>query len=238
MLQKKYHPIRPFNNRTRETYIEQVGIPMYEEAGFRFDIPNDKLLDRSWHYKPEDWVPNFYKNRQVTSNNDTNIESEVEEDEYDGESNFDSDKNESEVEEDDYDGESKFDSSNESEMEDIESDLGCDSEESDSDDFESEPDELNKDNEPEYKSGSENESEVEEDNYDGESQFDSDEKISQKVKTLNQTQKMIQMKKTSQKLKTLNQTQKSQIGIMNQNVNLTPFPWVKAKVSKNKILQK
>ena len=75
---------------------------MYEEAGFRFDIPNNKLLDRSWHYKPEDWVPNSYKNRQVKSNNDTNNESEVEDDDYDGES----DKNESEIEEDDYDGES------------------------------------------------------------------------------------------------------------------------------------
>ena len=114
MLQKKYHPIRTFDNRTGETYIEQVGIPMYEEAGFRFDIPNDKLLDRSWHYKPEDWVPNSYrnsyKNRQVTSNNDTNNESEVEDDDYDGESDFDSDKTESEIEEDDYEGETDYDS--------------------------------------------------------------------------------------------------------------------------------
>ena len=47
MLQKKYHPIRPFDNRTGETYIEQVGVPMYEEAGFRFDIPNEKLRDES-----------------------------------------------------------------------------------------------------------------------------------------------------------------------------------------------
>ena len=63
MLQKKYHPERPFDNTTRETYIEQIGVPMYEDAGVRFDIPRDKLEDDTWHYKPEDWVPNYYRNK-------------------------------------------------------------------------------------------------------------------------------------------------------------------------------
>ena len=40
LVQKKYHPHRPFDNDTGETYLEQIGTPMYEENGIRFDIPN------------------------------------------------------------------------------------------------------------------------------------------------------------------------------------------------------
>ena len=66
-------------------------------------------MDESWHYKPEDWVHNYYKNRQITSKIETTSESEDEENDYDGESELERNKDESEV--DDYDGESQFDSS-------------------------------------------------------------------------------------------------------------------------------
>ena len=48
MLQKKYHPDRPFDNTTGETYLEQIGTPMYEEDRVRFNIPHEKLRDDSW----------------------------------------------------------------------------------------------------------------------------------------------------------------------------------------------
>ena len=86
----KYHPERPFDNTTGETYLEQIGTPMYEEDGFQFDIPRAKLVDKSWKYKPEDWVPKNYKNRQATKT-EINHESETEDDDY----NYNSEMNSS-----------------------------------------------------------------------------------------------------------------------------------------------
>ena len=65
MVQKKYHPKRPFDNTTGKTYLEQIGTLMYEENGVRFDIPNKLLIDESWTYKPEDWTTKTYKNNQT-----------------------------------------------------------------------------------------------------------------------------------------------------------------------------
>ena len=69
MLQMKYHPERPFDNTTGETYLEQIGTPMYVENGVKFDIPYEKLADESWTYKPEDWTTKKYKNNQTKIQN-------------------------------------------------------------------------------------------------------------------------------------------------------------------------
>ena len=132
MLQKKYHPERPFDNTTGETYIEQIGTPMYEEDGFRFDIPREKLKDSSWKYKPESSDENCEPDESSNEN-------KPEVDEYDYNSDLSNDsaessdencepaepkvnqRDESESEVNEYDGESQFDTEekNEPDVEEI-----------------------------------------------------------------------------------------------------------------------
>ena len=65
LLQMKYHPERPYDKSTGESYLEQVGTPIYRDNGVEFDIPYEKLADESWTYNPEEWITQKYKNNQT-----------------------------------------------------------------------------------------------------------------------------------------------------------------------------
>ena len=69
MIQRKYHPSTTFNITSCESYLEQIGTPHYHDAGYKFDISDQMLLDPNWKYKVEDWMTEEHANNAEEHSN-------------------------------------------------------------------------------------------------------------------------------------------------------------------------